>query len=209
MPDSHPSKCSPFPCLSALKRRAFPVFQPIDRGTFNCHALPLIMSYHPTSSDTPVQMPPTVKSRRVWRKLIGVDVDGSLLRRQGVEGFPHLHDAGSPGRKHAVLQGVEVLTVDRRDETARDKAEQNPGREIVLPDAVAHLEILVKHCGEGERNWLHRVSRVRKGGREGQRTLSEMTEVGGLEEAGLDNLELTLSLSWVSRSSKRMPPNDC
>lgn len=58
---------------------------------------------------TPTTTAATVECRcqvRVRRELVGVDVDGPLLRRQGVQRLPHLHDAGPPRWEHAVLQRV-------------------------------------------------------------------------------------------------------
>jgi hypothetical protein len=64
--------------------------------------------------------------------------------------MPHIHDSSSSCWQHAVLQTIQILSVDRRYEFACHETEENSWREIVLADTVAELEVLVEHCAEGE-----------------------------------------------------------
>ena len=79
-------------------------------------------------------------ARREWR----------LLR----EPVPRLEDARPPRRQHAVLQAVEAPPMNGREELARHQAQYDAGREVVLVDAVAELEVLVEHGAQGERDGL-------------------------------------------------------
>ena len=72
----------------------------------------------------------------------------------GREGAPHFPDAGATGRQHAVLQAVEVLAVNGRNELARNQAEEDARGEVVLADALGHLKILVEHGVEGKGDGL-------------------------------------------------------
>lgn len=78
--------------------------------------------------------------------------------------------------------------MDRRHEAAGDEAKQDTGREVVLPDAMAHLEILVEHGGEGERDWL-----LEPGGLDGLNLLKK----GWMD--GTTNLERDDRSRWSPR----------
>lgn len=71
--------------------------------------------------------------------------------------MPNLEDAGAAKREHAVLQAVEAFAVDRGHEAAGGEAEDDAGREVVLADSMAELEVLVEHGSEGERDRLGEV----------------------------------------------------
>lgn len=77
-----------------------------------------------------------------------------LLRGQRGQSAPHLHDASPPRREHAVLQTVQILPVDRGYEFTRQEAEQDPWRQVVLAYALGHLEVLVEHGPERQRDCL-------------------------------------------------------
>ena len=82
-------------------------------------------------------------ARRDWR----------LLR----EPIPRLEDARPLRRQHAVLETVEALAVDRREELARHQAQDDAGGKVVLVDPVAELEVLVEHGPQGERDRLTQI----------------------------------------------------
>jgi hypothetical protein len=56
------------------------------------------------------------------------------------------------------LEAVKVLAVDGRDELSGEEAQENAGGEVVFPDAVGHLEVLVEHGAEVQRYRLRDVS---------------------------------------------------
>lgn len=72
---------------------------------------------------------------------------------------PQLADADALDGKHAVLQAIKVLAVDRRDKLPRDEAQEDAGREVVFPQAVAELGVLVDRLREGEWDGLDGVGR--------------------------------------------------
>lgn len=73
-----------------------------------------------------------------------------LWGRERIDGLPHLHDARPPRREHAVLEAIEILPVDGRHELARQETEQDPRRQVMFPDTLPHLEVLVEHGPEGK-----------------------------------------------------------
>ena len=79
--------------------------------------------------------------------------DWRLLR----EPIPRLEHARPLRRQHAVLEAVEALAVDRREELARHQAQDDAGGEVVLVDPVAELEVLVEHGPQGERDGLTQI----------------------------------------------------
>lgn len=103
-------------------------------------------------------MPPPVQRPVGLGEPVRINVHGSLLRWKRVQRVPHLHDASPARGEHAVLQRVEGLPVDRRHEAAGDEAEEHAGGEVVLADAVAHLEVLVEHSRESKRYRLDSIS---------------------------------------------------
>jgi hypothetical protein len=66
------------------------------------------------------------------------------------EACPEFSDACPSCGEHAVLKTVKDSTVDGRDETAGDEAEDDARGEIVFSEAVTELEVLVEHGAEGE-----------------------------------------------------------
>jgi hypothetical protein len=72
------------------------------------------------------------------------------LRHLGVDSSPHFPHGGSASWQHAVLQAVEILAVDGRNVFPCQEAEEDAGREVMLADAMGHLEVLVEHGTEGK-----------------------------------------------------------
>ena len=93
-------------------------------------------------------------SHNTIRKLLRMSIH--FLHRQVLfhKFCPQLRDPGSLSRQHTVLKTVKILPVDRWHKSARDQAEEDSRRKVMLPDAVAELEILVEHCTEWEWNRL-------------------------------------------------------
>ena len=88
-------------------------------------------------------------------------------------------------------------------EFASCETKKHAWRKVVLADAVTELEILVEHGAEGEGDRLGDIRlRGRHDAAEWTHTLRYMYEVGG----GICTSGERLASSWVSRSSKRMPP---
>jgi hypothetical protein len=58
---------------------------------------------------------------------------------------PELANAGSIGREHAILQTVQIPSMNGRDELARGEAKEDSWREVVLPYAVPELKIRLEH----------------------------------------------------------------
>lgn len=67
---------------------------------------------------------------------------------------PDLGHACSPRRQHAVLHAVQIAAVNRRHEAARHETEDDTRCQVMLAEAVAKLEVLVKHGAEREGNRL-------------------------------------------------------
>lgn len=76
-----------------------------------------------------------------------------FLRQLG----PDFHHPGPAGWQHAVLHAVQVAAVDRGHEAAGDQAQDDTGREIVFPETVSKLEVLVEHGSEREGNRLYQI----------------------------------------------------
>ena len=108
-----------------------------------------------TESATPPKRNP-VSSMSLFDKPIqradAVPVDHR--RRLLHELRPQLANAHSSGGKHAVLKAVEVLAVDWRHKLTAHETEEDTRRDVVLPDTVAQLEILMEHCFQRQRNRL-------------------------------------------------------
>ena len=75
----------------------------------------------PPPTQMPVESPSTQTSTVVDRSFL---LDTASIRGQGI---PHLHDASSSSRKHAILQAIKVLAMDRRDELSRGETEEDVG----------------------------------------------------------------------------------
>lgn len=75
-------------------------------------------------------------------------VDAAARRALCGQSRPDVDDAYALGRQHAVLQAVQVASVDGRHELAGCKTEDHPGREVVLADTVAQPEVLVEHLSQ-------------------------------------------------------------
>ena len=75
---------------------------------------------------------------------------GSLLR----EPIPCLEDTRTLRGQHAVLEAVEALAVDRRQELTCDEAQNDAGREVMFVDTVSELEVLIEHGAQRERDGL-------------------------------------------------------
>lgn len=124
----------------------------------NGHRIPVNSLYsHPQNN---LVMTPAIASRSRQPELprvtqLPVDDGILLVPRERVDRRPHLHDARSPGRQHAVLQAVQVFAVDGWHKFARQEAQEHAGREVVLADACGHLEVLVKHSTEGKGDRLY------------------------------------------------------
>lgn len=62
---------------------------------------------------------------------------------------PQLSNADSIGRKHTILQTVQVPSMNGRYKLAGRKTEEDAWREVVLSYAVTELEVGVEHGTEG------------------------------------------------------------
>ena len=71
------------------------------------------------------------------------------------EAGPCFQDARTLRGQHAVLEAVEALAVDGREELAGEEAEDDAGREVVLVDPMTQLEILVEYGSQRQRDRLH------------------------------------------------------
>ena len=69
-------------------------------------------------------------------------------------GCVNIDHACSPRRQHAVLHAVQIAAVNRRHEAARHETEDDTRCQVMLAEAVAKLEVLVKHGAEREGNRL-------------------------------------------------------
>ena len=74
-----------------------------------------------------------VGRKSVHIRLLPISILGFLSTCQLL---PELRNPNSASRQHAVLQTVEILPMDRRDEATTDKAKENARRNVVLPNAV-------------------------------------------------------------------------
>lgn len=58
---------------------------------------------------------------------------------------PELANAGSIGWEHAILQTVQISSMNGRNELARSEAKEDSWREVVFPYAVPELKVRLKH----------------------------------------------------------------
>lgn len=96
-------------------------------------------------------MPPTCQPAKLARTPQLAINNGylALLAKQVIDRRPHAHDAGALRGEHAVLETVQILAVDGRNEFTGQQAQDDTRREVVLADAGAELEVLVEHGAEG------------------------------------------------------------
>lgn len=78
-----------------------------------------------------------------------------LLRRRGVHRPPHLPNRGSLSRQHAVLETIQISSIDRWHKLSCQETEEHPWREVVLADTVPEEEVLLEHDFECHRNRLN------------------------------------------------------
>lgn len=68
--------------------------------------------------------------------------------------LPQIPNRDPLHRQHAVLQTVEILPMNRRDELAGHEAEEDARGEVVFAEAVPELVVLGEGLGEGEGDGL-------------------------------------------------------
>lgn len=105
---------------------------------------------HPAITYCPL---PVRQERDVWGQL-----ERPLLWHFRSQCLPHLQHRRSSRRKHAILQTIQILSIDRWHELAHQETEQYPRSQIVFSNAVRHLKVLVEHGAEGQRDGLSQVS---------------------------------------------------
>lgn len=71
---------------------------------------------------------------------------------------PDLRHPRATSWEHAILHAVQVAAVDGGHESAGDKTEYHPRREVVFAETMAQLEVLVEHCAERKGDRLVDIS---------------------------------------------------
>lgn len=110
------------------------------------------LTFQPTTNVVSRKLPPVGKRQAVHGRW------ACLWRWERTQSIPQFADAWPTSRQHAVLKAIQVLPVDGWHEFAREQAKKHFGRDIVLPYAMTHLEVLVEHGLEVQRNKLQNVN---------------------------------------------------